>query len=206
MSHDIWVKDGHVYIENNENGKSSVAHAPTGEVKEAIEDVAMGRLDVVYDECPICGRTDGVPHEHEIEGPGDTGIETPIDLDKGPKFGSRMKAGHYSITLGHEPDASVLFETDREQQAKLIHMALANAQTDQGLLETLYSCVNQYMQQKVYGSYGNPPIGHKPHTVVWLPSTDLPKIRRVLEEKGEHGLAALLRQGEVKWDGPKEKL
>jgi len=144
--------------------------------------------------CPICGKTE--EHEHEFL---EDGALLPIDLDSGPKFGSQMRGGHWKITFGHEMDGPVLFETNRKEQAHLIHMALTNAQTDEGLVETLVSNVNRVKQTEVYGSYFDTPMGQKFHAVVWLPEDDLPKILRVLDKAGEHGLAALMRQGHLDW-------
>jgi hypothetical protein len=73
-------------------------------------------------------------------------------------------------------------------------MALANAHTDEGLVETLHSCVNRHKCDEVYGEFSN-----RPHRVVWMPETEFDKIIKVLTKADEHGLAAIMRQGYLDW-------
>lgn len=119
-------------------------------------------------------------------------------IPEGARITTVTTMGHARMYVGLEPDPKLLIDLgpDSSAQSSLIHMALQNARTEKGRRDMVRIGVHTLKCDELYeGGYSS--HCNEPKEIVWLPGDGYTQVIKALENAGEVGLAALMRQGQL---------
>lgn len=137
-----------------------------------------------------------------------TDVKLPIDARGGNTFyasgllkkGERADGAREYLVLAH-PDKPPLVECHSPLQLHVVYrgLTLHQSKVEEGVVNMCTTLVGEVMSKRVHGvDYYDSGRENWDYELAWLPGdSTYDKIVRTLETSGEHGLAALMREGRV---------